>query len=110
MKDTADRRQRMLEYLVECKNSTRLEMARLFQVSVRTVERDILVLSCYYPIITVRGGGGGIRVMENFRLGMKYMTADQKELLEKLSELLCGEELVIMQAIIKTFSRPVMVK
>ena len=55
-------------------------MARLFQASVRTVERDILVLSCYYPIITARGGGGGIRFMENFRLGMKYMTADQKEL------------------------------
>ena len=60
-----------------------------------------------YPITTFQGGGGGIKIAEGYRLGMKYMTSKQKALLERLSESLSGEELVTMHSILKTFSNPV---
>ena len=72
-----------------------------------TMRRDILILSCSYPITTFQGGGGGIKIAEGYRLGMKYMTSKQKALLEILSESLSGEELVTMHSILKTFSNPV---
>ena len=68
-----------------------------------TMRRDILIRSCSYPITTFQGGGGGIKIAEGYRLGMKY----QKALLERLSESLSGEELVTMHSILKTFSNPV---
>ena len=77
-----------------------------FGVSVRTIYYDLEVLQCSYPIVTIRGGGGGVRVMDGFYLGMKYMTNEQTALLEKLSETLSGNELSTMQSILKTFSNP----
>ncbi len=44
--------------------------------------------------------------MTGYRLGMKYLTDEQCNLLEKLSESLVGEDLVLMKAILKTFRRP----
>lgn len=52
---------------------------------------------------------GGIRIANGFRLGMKYLTVEQSELLEKLSSELTGVELATMQEILKTFKRPVSV-
>ena len=60
MKNTSERRQMILEYLLEHRETTRFELSNHFNVSLRTIERDILILSCSYPIITIQGGGGGI--------------------------------------------------
>ena len=65
----------------------------------------MIVLSCSYPIDTQQGGGGGIFIADGYRLGMKYLTEEQLTLLEKLSKMLCGEELTVMNSIIKTFRK-----
>ena len=75
--------------------------------TVRLIEYSHQVGNCSYPITTFQGGGGGIKIAEGYRLGMKYMTSKQKALLERLSESLSGEELVTMHSILKTFSNPV---
>ena len=110
MKNTTERRQAILDYLLEHKKATRNILASRFNVSLRTIERDVLILSCSYPIDAVQGGGGGIYISDGFKLGMKYFTDEQAALLEKLSEGLTNEELVIMKSILKTFRRPVVVK
>ena len=56
---------------------------------------------------TVKGGGGGVRVMDGYYIGMKYLNSGQAALLEKLSETLSGDELLTMQSILKTFSKPI---
>ena len=66
----------------------------------------MIVLSCSYPIETQQGGGGGIFIAEGYRLGMKYLTEEQASLLERISETLSGEDLLIVKSIIKTFRRP----
>ena len=106
MKNTSERRQMILEYLLEHKETTRFELSNHFNVSLRTIERDILILSCSYPIITIQGGGGGIKIADGYRLGMKYLSESQAALLEQLSETLSGKDLEIMQSILKMFSKP----
>lgn len=106
MKNTSERRQMILEYLLEHRETTRFELSNHFNVSLRTVERDILILSCSYPIITIQGGGGGIKIADGYRLGMKYLSESQAALLEQLSETLSGKDLEIMQSILKIFSKP----
>ncbi|MBO5510385.1 MAG: HTH domain-containing protein [Clostridia bacterium] len=106
MKNTSERRQMILEYLLEHRETTRFELSNHFNVSLRTIERDILILSCSYPIITIQGGGGGIKIADGYRLGMKYLSESQAALLEQLSETLSGKDLEIMQSILKIFSKP----
>ena len=106
MKNTSERRQMILDYLLEHRETTRYELSNHFNVSLRTVERDILILSCSYPIITIQGGGGGIKIADGYRLGMKYLSESQAALLKQLSENLSGEDLETMQSILKAFSKP----
>ena len=64
MQSTTDRRQMILEYLLDNRHATRKELAEKFGVSTRTIERDVIVLSCSYPIDAQQGGGGGIFIAE----------------------------------------------
>ena len=106
MTSTTERRQLVLEYLLNHRCTTLNALCMEFQVSMSTLRRDILILSCSYPITTMQGGGGGIKIADGYRLGMKYFTAEQTDLLKKLSETLSGHELLTMQSILKTFSNP----
>ena len=106
MKSMTDRRQMILEYLLEHRKTTRKELSNRFGVSLRTIERDIIVLSCSYPIDTQQGGAGGIFIADGYRLGMKYLSEEQLSLLERLSQNLCEEDFDVMKSILKTFKRP----
>lgn len=106
MQSAAERRVAILEYLCECRQATRERLATEFGVSNRTIERDLLVLSCSYPIYTVQGTGGGIFIDEDYRLGKKYLTDTEAALLEQLADKLTGDELGTMQAILKKFKQP----
>lgn len=109
MTATTDRRMQILEILLERRNVKVNTLMIEFNVSRSTILRDVQVLSCSYPILTIPGSSGGIRVANGFRLGMKYLTVEQSNLLENLSSELTGRELAIMQAILETFTRPVSV-
>ena len=82
------------------------ELNCAFQMCLRTIRRDITVLSCTYPITMLQGAGGGVFIAKSFRLGTRYLTDDQCRLLEKLSATLEGTELKTMQSILKKFKRP----
>jgi predicted DNA-binding transcriptional regulator YafY len=106
MQSATERRQLILEYLLEHREATRAILADKFAVSYRTIERDILLLSCSYPITTVQGGGGGIKIANGYRFAKRYLSDEQSALLERLSETLIGEELITMKSILKSFSFP----
>lgn len=107
MRSTTERRQSILEVLCLRRFDTIDHLADEFGVSRRTIRYDLEVLQCSYPIETVKGGGGGVRVMDGYYIGMKYLNSGQAALLEKLSETLSGDELLMMQSILKTFSKPI---
>ena len=107
MRSTTERRQSILEVLCLRRFDTIDHLADEFGVSRRTIRYDLEVLQCSYPIETLKGGGGGVRVMDGYYIGMKYLNSRQATLLEKLSETLSGDELLTMQSILKTFSKPI---
>ena len=106
MKETAERRMKMLELLCERRKVKVHDLASEFNISFRTVHYDLSILSCSYPITFKRGTNGGVCIAEGFRLGMKYLTEPQAVLLEKISATLLGEDLILMREILKTFKKP----
>ena len=106
MHSTAERRQMILQFLCERRSELAENLAVEFGVTTRTIYKDIEILAYSYPIYTVQGVGGGIRIMDGFRLGMKYLTDKQYEILYQISERLDGEEKVLVSGILKTFAYP----
>ncbi len=102
-----DRRTELIEVLCERRYDTVPNLAHEFGVSQNTIRKDILVLSCSYPIYTKCGKvDGGVYVIEGYRLGRKYFTANQTEFLERISKNLKGEDLKTAQAMLQTFRQP----
>nr|WP_247951448.1 HTH domain-containing protein [Streptococcus oralis] len=77
---------RILYLLLEKGSTTAPELARLFEVSVRTIYRDIERLSMAgIPLYSVPGKAGGIFLMKDFVLDRTLVSEDEK--LELLSAL-----------------------
>lgn len=106
MRNTTERRYEILKYLCSRRTANRQELSYRFGVSLRTIERDLLVLEGSYPIYTMQGGGGGIYIMDGFKLGENYLSERQKSLLLGLMSKLSGEDEKTMREIIRTFSMP----
>ena len=70
-----------------------------------TIRHDVQILMCSYPIEAIRGRyGGGIKVLDGFYLYRKLLTPEQAELLTRLSTLLDGHDLDILNSIIRLFA------
>lgn len=76
-------------YLLEKKETTGKELADRFEVSVRTIYRDIETLSSAgIPIYTNQGRGGGIVILDNFILNKSVLSEkEQDEILLALQNL-----------------------
>lgn len=63
----------ILFYLIEKRTVTATELSQLFEVSVRTIYRDIAALEqLKIPIYTTTGRFGGIHLVENFIIDRSY--------------------------------------
>ena len=73
----------MVYWLIERGGSTAEEMAQRFEVSKRTIYRDVELLSqAGIPVFASRGKGGGIRILEGYRMhGAMLTRQEQGELL-----------------------------
>lgn len=100
-----ERRQKLLEVLCLRRHDTTANLAHEFNVSTGTIRRDIEMLTCSYPIETVRGShGGGIRVAEWFHMDKKTLNSDEITFLRELGESLDGHNLEMLNRIITQFS------
>ena len=71
---------RILYYILERGKVTATDLAEKFEVSVRTIYRDVDSLSSAgIPIYTMQGKGGGIEIAEDFVLRKSLLTAEEKE-------------------------------
>ncbi len=69
----------MVYLLMSKKNMTAKELAAHFEVSVRTILRDIETLTTAgIPIYTVQGKGGGISILDNFILNKAVISEDEQ--------------------------------
>ena len=79
----------ILSILLQKQNTTAPELAQRFEVSRRTINRDIEDLCrAGIPIVTRQGGNGGISIMENYRIDKTLLTgAEMKDILAGLKSL-----------------------
>lgn len=85
------------------------ELAQEFNVSVRTIQRDIFELTFIFPIYIKNGRHeGGVYICEDYPLGRRYMSKEEIDLLVKLKclteEKLTSEETGLLNNIIKNYS------
>ena len=75
----ADRLFSIVYLLLERKQMTAKELAERFEVSQRTIFRDIDALSAAgVPVYARKGSGGGIRLMDHFVLSKSLLTEDEQ--------------------------------
>ena len=72
----------ILSILLDRKQVTAKELAEYFEVSVRTIHRDLLDLSSAgFPITTQQGIGGGISLMPNFKYNKSVLNKDDMDII-----------------------------
>lgn len=65
-------------HLLQVDKTTAPQLARRFEVSRRTIMRDVEALSkAGIPIFTTQGGDGGISIMEGYRLDKSLLTGNE---------------------------------
>ena len=71
---------RILYYLLQHKKATAPELSEEFEVSVRTIYRDIdYISSAGVPIYATQGKDGGIAILDSFTLDKSMLTEIEKE-------------------------------
>ena len=109
---TSERRLEIMKYLCRKRHATIKELAEMFGVSIRTIQRDIPELETIFHLpLEVKSGkyGGGIYVLENYTWDRMYMSDEETALLQKIKSLvqnqLSNEEKQKLDRIIKNYSR-----
>ncbi len=75
-----DRLIAILSVLLNREQVTAPELAKRFEVSRRTVNRDIEALNrAGIPVVTRQGAGGGIRIMDGFRMDRTILTSREMQ-------------------------------
>lgn len=71
---------RIVYYLLDKGKSTAPELAEKFEVSVRTIYRDMDIISSMgIPVYAMQGKGGGITLLDNFVLDKSLLSTREKE-------------------------------
>lgn len=104
-----ERRQALLEVLCRRRFDTYANLTFEFGVSTRTIQRDIQILICSYPIETVRGRyGGGVKYVRNCShnrpITEHTLNTEQVSLLEELKAQVSGKKLDILNSILAQFA------
>lgn len=111
---TAERRNAILRVLCRRRHESMQNLAAEFAVSVRTIRRDIEILSAHYPLYTQTGRYmGGVYVLGDFSMDRMYMSDEEIEVLQKLSYLTDADDSILtydekhrLQSIISLYSKP----
>lgn len=111
---TAERRYEIMKILCRRRYETIRNLASEFDVSMRTVQRDIEALSRTEPIYTQFGKyGGGVYVVEGYYMERMYMKDSELDVLQKLyiavdknDELLSIDEKNLLRLLISQYSKP----
>ena len=114
MRETAERRCKIMKILCTRRHETMNNLASEFGVSTRTIQRDVESLSRTEPIFTQAGKyGGGVYVVEGYYMDRMYMTNAEIDVLQKLyiaaddnAMLLTICEKNILRLLISKYSKP----
>lgn len=111
---TVERRSAILKALCRRRYETISNLATEFEVSERTIRRDIDALSCTEPIYTQPGRAGGVYVVDGYRMDRMYMSEAETGVLCKIRDaqqsqrvgFLLPGECEILEQIIQAYAKP----
>ncbi len=66
--EMSERRVKIMEFLELGRSTTMKVLAAMFDVTVRTIRSDIADLTAKYPLKTVRGRNGGVKLADRYHL------------------------------------------
>ena len=79
-----DRRAELIRLLLSRRRDTVPNLALEFHVSEKTIRRDLAELTAQYPIVTISGNGGGVRLEDWYRPHRRLFTKEQCAVLREL--------------------------
>ncbi len=100
-----ERRIKILDLLSINKQMTRCDLANEFNVSPRTISRDILYLSHIAPITVKDGNGGGVYLESDFRQYSRYLTDKEENCLYTVMDDLNDDNRDTIKGIIVKFTK-----
>lgn len=101
----SERQTELIRRLYVRKHDTMANLALEFDVSVRTIQRDIDYLSRLYPILLLRGGhGGGVYIEQDCLPRRVFLTKEEQAFLIRISQTLTGRDLEIVKGILLNFA------
>lgn len=111
---TTERRNAILKALCRRRYETISNLAIEFDVSERTIRRDIEVLSFTEPVYTQPGRHGGVYVVDGYRMDRMYMSEEETGVLCKIRDtvaakstgLLLPGEYEVLERVIRTYTKP----
>lgn len=109
---TAERRLEILKYLCKARKVKMTQLAEMFGVSVRTIQRDIYEIEATFHVpLDVRSGkyDGGVYIVGNYSFDHMYMCDDELILLRHVHALvksqLSEKENAMLSQIIKKYTK-----
>lgn len=105
MSSVLERRENILEILSYRRFETMDNLACEFNVTRRTIQNDIVALSSFVPLYTVRGRyGGGVCLTQGYYWYRRHLTDGQKKALE---DIINGQppNYEMLQSILNTFAK-----
>ena len=112
---TAERRTEIMRILCRRRHETISNLAEMFGVSRRTIQRDVEILSMTQPIYTQSGRyDGGVYVLDDYSIDRMYMKEEELSVLHKLAYFtqhqkvctLTETEYMLLNQIISQYTKP----
>lgn len=101
--NAAQRRKEIISILASSGHITQRQLAWEFNVSIRTIQHDVVGLSLEYPIYTKPGTAGGIFIMGDYKPYGNTLTQTEQDFLCRLYEKAEGKEKEILYRIIRKY-------
>ena len=103
-----DRLVSIIMILLEKERMSAQELAKMFEVSTRTIYRDIEAISMAgIPVLATSGSGGGIEIMKDYKVDKKIFSTDDLSALlmglSNISGMVRGSEVANALAKVKSF-------
>lgn len=100
-----ERRLNIAKHIMRRKYVTCNELADKFDVSIRTIYRDINFLIRHIPIYTKTGGEGGVYLVSDYKKHSLYLSDKEAKLLVILMERVSQEERAVLSGILIKFRK-----
>lgn len=99
-----ERRRKIIERISFRRYVTMKNLAEEFGVSWHTIYRDIQILTEEYPIIVMRGNGGGVTLPEGYYVSQRHLTPKQADAIRRNLSIVHTEDRETFESILSDFA------